>query len=80
MRLRPHQRVSIEVAEARALAMMPRGAERPLPAQEFAAAIWPTHEMKPQGTGAAASRVLKGLSRRGLCRWMHRGSWWGWHG
>jgi hypothetical protein len=78
MKLQSYQRISIDVAERRALAALPSGRQRPVPASEIAAAIWPTHEMKPQGAGAAASRILKRLERQGKCRWAVQGDWWGW--
>ena len=69
MRLKPHQRVSAEVAEARALDVLSKNVGRPLYATEVAAVIWPDHQMKPQGAGAAASRILKRLERRKLAKW-----------
>jgi len=43
----------------------------PLPASCFAEAIWPDAEfITSQGAGAAASRVLKALSREGRARWV----------
>jgi hypothetical protein len=51
----------------------------------FAEAIWPGHPMKPQGAGAAASRILKLLEREGRAGWRcvydrasSRGRRWGW--
>lgn len=79
MKLKPHQQVSVQDAEARALAVLPRGSESPVAASTIAAAIWPDHGMKAQGAGGAATRILKRLEKRGLCRWMQRGPWWGWH-
>ena len=67
MKLKPHQRVPLDVAEARALSALSE--DRPLPAQWVADAIWPDHQMKPQGAGAAASRIMKRLEKRGLCHW-----------
>lgn len=42
---------------------------RVLPASEFADAIWPGHRMKPQGAGAAATRILKRLEAEGRAGW-----------
>lgn len=53
-------------------------------ASEFAEAIWPGHKMKPQGAGAAATRILKHLEAEGRAGWIshyERGesrSRWGW--
>jgi len=44
----------------------------PAYASQVADVIWPDHSMKPQGAGAAASRILKRLERHYLMR--HR--WW----
>jgi hypothetical protein len=41
-------------------------------------AIWPEADFKPQGAGAAASRVLKKLEEDGLVRWVARSGNWGW--
>ncbi len=76
MRLQPHERVTAEVAEARALAFL---SLKPVYATEVADVIWPGHSMKPQGAGAAASRILKRLERKKLCRWAFKayvGSGW----
>jgi DNA-binding MarR family transcriptional regulator len=70
VRLKPDQRVSAETAELRAIAVL---SSRPSYASQVADAIWPDHSMKAQGAGAAASRILKRLERRGLCRWHLRG-------
>lgn len=75
MKLNREQRVSLEVAQARALAAL---RPTPLPAAAIADAIWPDHGMKRQGAGAAASRILKGLERRGQAAWESSGSGWGW--
>lgn len=75
MKLSREQRVSLEVAEARALAAL---RATPLPAATIADAIWPDHRMKQQGAGAAASRILKGLEQRGLARWTSSRRAFGW--
>lgn len=66
MKLRPEQRLTAEVAEARAMAFL---TSKPAYATQVADAIWPDHSMKPQGAGAAASRILKRLERKKLCKW-----------
>ena len=66
MKLKPHERVTAEVAEFRALAAL---TDKPKYATEIADAIWPGHSMKPQGAGAAASRILKRLEKKKLCKW-----------
>lgn len=70
MKLKPNQRVSADIAEARALTLL---SSRPVYASQIADVIWPDHSMRAQGAGAAASRILKRLERRGLCRWRLRG-------
>ena len=75
MKLKPHQRVPIATAEIRALQAL---LKTPLPASYVAAWIWPDHKMKPQGAGAAASRVLKRLEAQGCARWVSDGVRWGW--
>ena len=56
---------------------------RPTPASAIANAIWPQTEWRAaQGAGAAASRVLKAMSKVGLAHWTVRGEGagrtWGW--
>lgn len=75
VKLKPHDRVSIEVAEIRAMRALML---TPVPASYVADHIWPNHRMKPQGAGAAASRVLKRLEKRGAARWTMDGDRWGW--
>lgn len=70
MKLKPAQRVTAETAESRALTFL---SSRPVYASEVADVIWPDHSMRAQGAGAAASRILKRLENRGLCRWHIRG-------
>ena len=73
MRLRPHQRVPLEVARSRALACLAEEAAREYPrllsAAWVAMAIWPDNQMRAQGAGAAASRILKTLKVDGLVVW-----------
>lgn len=76
MKLNPEQRVSIEEAERRALSAM--SDRLPTVASWIANTIWPGHEMTGQGAGAAASRILKRLEKRGLVRWTSRDGRWGW--
>jgi hypothetical protein len=85
MKLRKHQRVNIEFARERALQYL--DAERQklrfyCNAASVAGAIWPDNDMKAQGAGAAASRVLKALEKDGMAIWgsSERGGVkiWGW--
>ncbi len=50
------------------------------PANAYALAIWPGATwVASQGAGAAASRILKVMRKRGLVRWTSRGhEAWGW--
>lgn len=76
MKLRAAHRVRMDEAESRALAALKKG--ELLPASYIASFIWPDHSMKPQGAGAAASRILKRLSTQGKARWRSRDGRWGW--
>lgn len=79
MKLKKEDRVKIDVAEDRALAYLNKQHRLELfPANCVAIEIWPNHEMTSQGAGAAASRILKRLSDRGLARWDSNGRNWGW--
>lgn len=43
------------------------------------AAIWPNSEMRAQGLGGSAARILRGLQKDGLARWSSNGRQdWGW--
>lgn len=75
MKLKPHQRVPIDVAEIRAIRALML---TPVPSSYVADHIWPDHRMRAQGAGAAASRVLKRLEKQGLAKWTHNGRNWGW--
>lgn len=67
MKLKQSQRVRAETAEQRGLeALDPNNAR---PASMIANAIWPDHEMRAQGAGAAASRILKRLEKTGRARY-----------
>jgi len=70
VRLKPEQRVTLDVAEARAMQCLSAGRAY---ASYVADCIWPGHSMKAQGAGAAASRILRRLEKRGLCRWKQFG-------
>lgn len=72
MKLKPHQRVSLEVATQRALDYLEKHRFQLLPASTVAGAIWPDNAMKAQGAGAAASRILKRLEAEGRTRWTVR--------
>jgi hypothetical protein len=63
-------------AESRAFAVLSR--VTPNPASHIAGFIWPDHQMKAQGAGAAASRILKVLERKGQACWVNRDGKWGW--
>ena len=76
MKLKPHQRVSAELAETRAVSCLTR---TPVPASYVADHIWPDNNMKAQGAGGSASRILKRLEKKGLARWTgHAPGGWGW--
>lgn len=77
MRLKPHERVDLETAKARALDAL-RSNPGLNAASTIAGFIWPDHSMKVQGAGAAASRVLKHLQRDGRVRWHSTRHNWGW--
>lgn len=77
MKLKPEHRVTYEAAKAAALTAM-NTAAYPVPASWIAQFIWPFHEMKAQGAGAAASRILKRMEAEKLCRWASIGHHWGW--
>jgi hypothetical protein len=83
MKLRPEERVALDVAKERAMRFL-REQNHPVPASWVADAIWPDHSMRPQGAGAAASRILRRLDVENMVRWVsrlnHRGavSTWGW--
>lgn len=81
MKLKPEHRVTYDVAKAAALTAMDT-AIYPVPASWVAQFIWPYHQMKAQGAGAAASRILKRMEKEGLCRWATMGHGigrtWGW--
>jgi len=50
-----------------------------VPASSVGNAIWPNSEMRAQGLGGAASRILRGLQKDGLVRWSSNGrNAWGW--
>ena len=76
---RVNARVPLETCIERAHASL--STMMPLPASSVAEAIWPDTEWRAaQGAGAAASRVLKAMEKRGLARWIavngrHK---WGW--
>jgi hypothetical protein len=69
-------RIPLQTAEARALACLDR--ETPRVASSVADFIWPEHRMTGQGAGAAASRILVGLRKRGAAAWICRHGSWGW--
>lgn len=62
-------RVSLAVAKERALVVLKDNLGHPLPAHCIADEIWLEHNMKSQGAGGAASRVLNRLKREGRAHW-----------
>jgi hypothetical protein len=69
-------RVDYETAKQRALAVLDTRYHSF--ANSVAGAIWPNHEMKSQGAGAAASRILKRMEKEGLVSWSSNDHTWGW--
>lgn len=76
MKLEQEHRVDMATAESRAFAALSRVTLNP--ASHIAGFIWPGHQMKAQGAGAAASRILKVLERKGHAGWVSRDGKWGW--
>ncbi len=73
---RVHEHIPLEECIRRAVAY---GRGRALlRASCFASAIWPGVFFTAQGAGAAASRILKVMEKRGLARWVSTGKDWGW--
>ncbi len=62
--------------EERVLACL--GTNYPRVASSVADHIWPGHNMRAQGAGGAASRVLVAMKKKGLVRWVARDGSWGW--
>jgi hypothetical protein len=79
MKLKPEDRVSLEVAKRRALGCLAVGYRGGYTyANAVAAEIWPSHQMTSQGAGAAASRILRGLEKEGLVWYGSNATEWGW--
>lgn len=80
MRLDHKDRLNLDECRARALRYLAKQPEGQFAsASDVGNAIWPNNEMRAQGLGGAASRVLKTLQRDGLARWGADGkTWWGW--
>lgn len=78
MKLTPEQRVDLPTAKRRALQYLARQHRLELiPANAIAIEIWPTHQMTSQGSGAAASRVMKHLAKDGHAEWTSNANNWG---
>lgn len=81
MKLKPHQRVTYEQAKERALAFLDRRV--PHNPSTIGMHIWPDNNMRAQGLGASAIRILKRMEAEGLVRWTivnigERTECWGW--
>ncbi len=79
MKLKEHERVSYEVAKARAIAYL-KTVNRLSSPSFVADAIWPNNSFKAQGAGIAGAAILKRMSKEGLVIWESdriRRSW-GW--
>ena len=68
MKLKPNQRVTYEIARARALAFLATQ-DYPIVASAIGTEIWPDNDMKAQGLGAASSRILQRMKEEGLVYW-----------
>jgi hypothetical protein len=79
MRLKPDQRVTYQVAKERVLAFMKKYVF--YHASEVGREIWPGCELRAQGLGAAASRILKRMEGESLVRQgpSERNDAWGWY-
>jgi len=79
---RVKDRVPMDECKRRALEYLREWRERIryIKASSVAGAIWPGVEFKPQGAGAAASRILRVLQKDGLVVWSasNEGDDWGW--
>lgn len=72
---RVKETVTLEEARRRLIAhALTREPGRIYGAAELADVIWPGHNMRAQGAGGAASRVLKKLGHT----WVSRNGSWGW--
>lgn len=73
--------VDYPTAKRRALSyLLSRFKQRPgqfSGASAIAGVIWPNHQMKAQGAGAAASRILRRMTKDGLVRWDSSATGWG---
>lgn len=59
--------VTYETAKRRVLRLFRKDDRLHQPAQ-IASAIWPGHDMKPQGAGFAAAGILRKMEKEGLVR------------
>lgn len=68
MKLKKDQRVDYETAKERALRCL-HDYGSPVNASWVGQSIWPDNNMRAQGLGAAASRILVRMKKEGLVRW-----------
>lgn len=69
--------VTYEQAKRRAADYM-RKQHGMVKASSVGQAIWPTSELRAQGLGGAASRILKRMQNENLVVWDSRSGDWGW--
>lgn len=70
MRIAPDQRIDYATEKARALAFLAgRGHRDFVFAAQVGEEIWPDCNLRAQGLGGAASRILKRMEKEGLARW-----------
>jgi len=77
MRLEKEQRVPLDEARRRALAYLGFHRFQLSRASDVGLAIWPHNNLRAQGLGAAASRILKRLINEKLVAWTSRRGDWG---
>lgn len=78
MRLNEADKITLVECRKRALMYLSSQAYC-VPASCVGNAIWPSSEMRAQGLGGAASRILRGLQKDGLANWSSNGrDAWGW--
>jgi hypothetical protein len=77
MRLDKSDRLTMADCRKRALVYLAK--ELPYAkSSSVGAAVWPNSELRAQGLGGAAARILHALKKDGLVRWSSDGSDWGW--
>ena len=70
MKLKPYQRITYDVAKQRALKFLDEE-KWPRRGACVGQEIWPDNDMRAQGLGAAASRILKRMHKDGLVYWTY---------